>query len=103
MNATTRRWWRWCLALQAHQLYLRDEHYTVIGGEVVVVDSNTGRPAFQTRWQNGLHQVPPRRHIGSSIVENMIRGDLTPALRPSTSTLLLRCRVRQSRRKKDWK
>ncbi len=44
-------------ALRAHNLYLRDQHYVVQNGEVVIVDEFTGRLMSGRRWSDGLHQA----------------------------------------------
>jgi preprotein translocase subunit SecA len=44
-------------ALRAHVLYLRDQHYVVQNGEVVIVDEFTGRLMSGRRWSEGLHQA----------------------------------------------
>ncbi len=44
-------------ALRANQLYNRDQHYVVQGGEVVIVDEFTGRLMTGRRWSDGLHQA----------------------------------------------
>ncbi|PTR09523.1 protein translocase subunit secA [Nitrosospira sp. Nsp5] len=44
-------------ALRAHALFLRDQHYVVQDGEVVIVDEFTGRLMSGRRWSEGLHQA----------------------------------------------
>ena len=44
-------------ALRAHTLFLRDQHYVVQDGEVVIVDEFTGRLMAGRRWSDGLHQA----------------------------------------------
>ncbi len=44
-------------ALQAHTLYRKEEQYIVNDGEVVIVDTFTGRPMPGRRWSDGLHQA----------------------------------------------
>src|SRR6266566_3068771 len=44
-------------ALRAHALFLRDQHYVVQNGEVVIVDEFTGRMMSGRRWSDGLHQA----------------------------------------------
>jgi preprotein translocase subunit SecA len=44
-------------ALKAHTLFKRDRDYVVQGGEVVIVDDNTGRLMPGRRWSDGLHQA----------------------------------------------
>ncbi len=44
-------------ALKAHNLFIRDVHYIVHEGEVVIVDEHTGRTMPGRRWSEGLHQA----------------------------------------------
>lgn len=44
-------------ALEAENLYRRDEHYLVREGKVEIVDESTGRTMPDRAWQNGLHQM----------------------------------------------
>ena len=44
-------------ALRAHILYLKDHHYVVKDGEVIIVDEFTGRLMHGRRWSDGLHQA----------------------------------------------
>ncbi|MDR7039921.1 preprotein translocase subunit SecA [Methylobacterium sp. BE186] len=44
-------------ALSAHHLFLRDEHYILRDGKVVIVDANTGRVMPDRSWSDGLHQM----------------------------------------------
>ncbi|MCY0388933.1 preprotein translocase subunit SecA [Robbsia sp. Bb-Pol-6] len=44
-------------ALRGHTLFLRDQHYVVQEGEVVIVDEFTGRLMSGRRWSDGLHQA----------------------------------------------
>ncbi|MDR1888787.1 MAG: preprotein translocase subunit SecA [Zoogloeaceae bacterium] len=44
-------------ALRAHTLFLKDQHYVVQDGEVVIVDEFTGRLMTGRRWSDGLHQA----------------------------------------------
>ena len=43
--------------LEAHACYKRDVDYLVIGGEVLIIDENTGRTMEGRRWSDGLHQA----------------------------------------------
>jgi preprotein translocase subunit SecA len=45
------------LALAARHLFLRDRHYLVSKGEVVMIDQTTGRLAPGRVWSRGLHQL----------------------------------------------
>ena len=44
------------VALRAHTLYHKDQHYVAQDGEVVIVDEFTGRLMVGRRWSDGLHQ-----------------------------------------------
>jgi len=44
-------------ALKAHTLFDKNVEYVVRGGEVVIVDENTGRLMFGRRFGDGLHQA----------------------------------------------
>ncbi|MDK1030815.1 MAG: preprotein translocase subunit SecA, partial [Planctomycetia bacterium] len=44
-------------ALRARHLYRRDKEYVVRGGDVVIVDSFTGRLMPGRQWSDGLHQA----------------------------------------------
>ncbi len=44
-------------ALVARELYLRDKHYIVSDGKVVIVDDFTGRIMPDRSWRDGLHQA----------------------------------------------
>jgi preprotein translocase subunit SecA len=44
-------------ALRAESLLLRDRNYVVTGGQVVIVDENTGRTMADRRFQDGLHEA----------------------------------------------
>jgi preprotein translocase subunit SecA len=43
-------------AIKAHALYKRDVDYVVKDGEVIIVDTFTGRQMPGRRWSDGLHQ-----------------------------------------------
>ncbi len=45
------------VALRAHHLFFRDQHYVVQNGEVIIVDEFTGRLMVGRRWSDGLHQA----------------------------------------------
>ncbi len=44
-------------ALTAKELYLRDKHYLVDDGKIVIVDEFTGRMMPDRTWRDGLHQA----------------------------------------------
>ena len=45
------------VALRAHTLFVKDQHYVVQNGEVIIVDEFTGRLMKGRRWSDGLHQA----------------------------------------------
>lgn len=44
-------------AIRAHHLFVKNIHYIVQDGEVIIVDENTGRAMPGRRWSDGLHQA----------------------------------------------
>ncbi len=44
-------------AIRAHHLFIKNVHYIVDEGEVIIVDENTGRTMPGRRWSEGLHQA----------------------------------------------
>jgi preprotein translocase subunit SecA len=44
-------------AIKAHNLYRNDVEYVVKDGEVIIIDTFTGRPMPGRRWSDGLHQA----------------------------------------------
>ena len=44
-------------ALTAKELYVRDKHYLIDNGKVVIVDEFTGRQMADRTWRDGLHQA----------------------------------------------
>lgn len=44
-------------AIRAHHLFVKNIHYIVQEGEVIIVDENTGRTMPGRRWSEGLHQA----------------------------------------------
>ncbi len=44
-------------AVEAREFFLKDEHYVVDDGKIVIVDPATGRPMPMRTWQQGLHQI----------------------------------------------
>ncbi|WP_169295356.1 preprotein translocase subunit SecA [Advenella sp. EE-W14] len=45
------------VALRAHNLFFKDQHYVVQNNEVIIVDEFTGRFMAGRRWSDGLHQA----------------------------------------------
>jgi preprotein translocase subunit SecA len=51
-------WGRYLLlAVKAQSLYLRDVHYIVREGQVMIVDEGTGRVQPNRRWNDNIHQA----------------------------------------------
>ncbi|MCK5069861.1 MAG: prepilin peptidase, partial [Desulfocapsa sp.] len=46
-----------CQALSARNLYIRDHHYLVQDGKIMIIDANTGRTMKDRSWEHGLHQM----------------------------------------------
>nr|AYR05928.1 preprotein translocase subunit SecA [Lithothamnion sp.] len=44
-------------ALKAKELFLKDQHYIIRKGEIIIVDEFTGRIMSGRRWSDGLHQA----------------------------------------------
>lgn len=44
-------------AIKAKELFIKDRHYLVRNGEIVIVDEFTGRVMIGRRWSDGLHQA----------------------------------------------
>ena len=54
-------------ALKAESLYKRDKDYSVIDGEVKIIDEFTGRILEGRRWSEGLHQaVEAKEHVAGA-------------------------------------
>jgi preprotein translocase subunit SecA len=64
-------------ALRAHALFLRDQHYVVQDGEVVIVDEFTGRLMSGRRWSDGLHQAVEAKEGVSIQKENQTLASIT--------------------------
>ncbi len=72
-----------CQALSARFLYLRDRHYLVHDGKVVIIDENTGRLMADRSWERGLHQMielkenckatGPREHMARLTYQRFFR------------------------------
>ena len=45
------------IAIVAEHGLKRDKHYIVTDNKVIIINPNTGRPMFSSRWNNGLHQA----------------------------------------------
>ncbi|MFW2177818.1 MULTISPECIES: preprotein translocase subunit SecA [unclassified Moraxella] len=44
-------------AMRAHHLFVKNIHYIIQDGEIIIVDENTGRTMPGRRWSEGLHQA----------------------------------------------
>jgi preprotein translocase subunit SecA len=44
-------------ALVSREFFLRDRHYIIVDGKIVIVDEATGRQMPQRTWRQGLHQA----------------------------------------------
>jgi preprotein translocase subunit SecA len=64
-------------ALRANHLYLRDQHYVVQAGEVVIVDEFTGRLMSGRRWSEGLHQAVEAKEGVAIQPENQTMASIT--------------------------
>ena len=64
-------------ALRAHALFLRDQHYVVQDGEVIIVDEFTGRLMAGRRWSDGLHQAVEAKEGVSIQRENQTLASIT--------------------------
>jgi preprotein translocase subunit SecA len=64
-------------ALRAHNLFFRDRHYVVQGGEVVIVDEFTGRLMPGRRWSDGLHQAIEAKERVAIQSENQTLASIT--------------------------
>lgn len=65
------------VALRAHTLFLRDQHYVVQNGEVVIVDEFTGRLMAGRRWSDGLHQAVEAKEGVRIQAENQTLASIT--------------------------
>ena len=64
-------------ALRAHHLFLRDQHYVVQNGEVMIVDEFTGRLMHGRRWSDGLHQAVEAKENVKIQNENQTLASIT--------------------------
>ena len=64
-------------ALRANHLYLRDQHYVVQEGEIVIVDEFTGRLMSGRRWSEGLHQAVEAKEGVAIQPENQTMASIT--------------------------
>jgi preprotein translocase subunit SecA len=64
-------------ALRAHTLFLKDQHYVVQDGEVIIVDEFTGRLMTGRRWSDGLHQAVEAKEGVAIQNENQTMASIT--------------------------
>ena len=64
-------------ALRAHTLFMRDQHYVVQNGEIVIVDEFTGRLMPGRRWSEGLHQAVEAKEGVRIQQENQTMASIT--------------------------
>ena len=65
------------VALRAHNLFFRDQHYVVNDGEIVIVDEFTGRFMAGRRWSDGLHQAVEAKEGVAIQNENQTLASIT--------------------------
>ena len=65
------------VALRAHTLFLRDQHYVVQNDEVVIVDEFAGRLMAGRRWSDGLHQAVEAKEGVKIQAENQTLASIT--------------------------
>lgn len=63
--------------LRAHALFIRDQHYVVQNGEVIIVDEFTGRLMPGRRWSEGLHQAVEAKENAPIQKENQTLASIT--------------------------
>ena len=63
--------------LRAHKLFLRDQHYIVRDGEVVLIDEFTGRMMRGRRLSDGLHQAIEAKERVAIQPENVTLASVT--------------------------
>ncbi|MEY4982411.1 MAG: hypothetical protein RIR62_677, partial [Pseudomonadota bacterium] len=64
-------------ALRAHKLFLRDQHYIVRDGEVMLIDEFTGRMMKGRRLSDGLHQAIEAKEKVKVQPENVTLASVT--------------------------
>ncbi len=64
-------------ALKAHHLYVKDQHYVVREGEIVIVDEFSGRMMPGRRWSDGLHQAVEAKETVQINKENQTLASIT--------------------------
>ena len=64
-------------AIRAHHVFVKNVHYIVDDGEVVIVDENTGRTMPGRRWSEGLHQAVEAKENAEIQAENQTLATTT--------------------------
>ena len=64
-------------AIRAHHVFIKNVHYIVDDGEVVIVDENTGRTMPGRRWADGLHQATEAKEGVEIQAENQTMATTT--------------------------
>ncbi len=64
-------------ALKAKELFLKDQHYIIRKGEIIIVDEFTGRIMTGRRWSDGLHQAIESKENLSIQKENKTLASIT--------------------------
>ncbi len=64
-------------AIRAHHIFVKNVHYIVDEGEVVIVDENTGRTMPGRRWSEGLHQAVEAKEGSEIQAENQTLATTT--------------------------
>ncbi len=64
-------------AIRAHHIFIKNIHYIVQDGEVIIVDENTGRTMPGRRWSDGLHQAVEAKEAVEIQAENQTMATTT--------------------------
>ncbi len=64
-------------SLKAHHLFIKDQHYVVRDGEIVIIDEFTGRMMAGRRWSDGLHQAVEAKEGVEIQKENQTLASIT--------------------------
>lgn len=65
------------VALRAHNLFFKDQHYVIQNDEIVIVDEFTGRFMSGRRWSDGLHQAVEAKEGVAIQNENQTMASIT--------------------------
>jgi len=64
-------------ALRAHVLFIKNDHYIIQDGQIVIVDEFTGRTMPGRRWGEGLHQAVEAKEGVTIQNENQTMASIT--------------------------